>query len=153
MEKEKIKEREKLPIPLTQRISSDKLHGEKTRRLTETLREICNCSDPDCQWRVTGVKYDLVSRIMEHADKEKITVGKEIQRMDRSALERELRDLHGLPTSGALLDVRERLARAREKKWLPPQPCETTKEKKQGNAALTEDFLFISSVINSITDS
>ncbi|KAL9963578.1 hypothetical protein ACROYT_G027101 [Oculina patagonica] len=153
LEKEKIKEREKLPIPLTERISSDKLHGEKTRRLTETLREICNCSDPDCQWRVTGVKYDLVSRIMEYANKEKITVGKEIQRMERSALERELRDLHGLPTSGAVLDVRERLARARKKKWLPPQPCEITKEKKQGNAVLTEDFLFISSVINSITDS
>ena len=52
---------------------------------------------------------------MEHADNEKIIVGKEIQRMDRSALERELRDLNGLPTSRALLDVGERLVRVREK--------------------------------------
>ena len=85
---------------------------------------------------MTGVKYNLVSHIMEYADKENITVGKEIQRIDRSALEIELRDLHGLPTSGGMLDVRERLP------WLPPQMCETTKEKKQGNAVLTEDFLF-----------
>ena len=34
MEREKIKEREKL-------------HGKKTRRLKETLSQICNCPDPE----------------------------------------------------------------------------------------------------------
>ena len=152
MEKEKKKGRETQPIPLKHKISSHELYGEKTTRLTETLRNICNCTDPTCQWRVTGVKYDIVSRLMEHADKAKISVGKEIQTMDRSALEKELREVHGLPTSGAILDVKERLARAREKKWLPPQQSHSTKEKSQGNAVLTEDYLFISSIINTITD-
>ena len=61
LEKEKQREREKLPIPLSQQMSPDDLYCEKTPRLTETLREICNCSDAECPWRVTGVKYALVS--------------------------------------------------------------------------------------------
>ena len=49
-------------------------------RLTETLREICSCCDEGCPWRVTGVKYDLVSRIMEHSNKCHVIVGKESRR-------------------------------------------------------------------------
>ena len=90
---------------------------------------------------------------MEHADRSPITVGKEIQGMDRSTVERELRAVHSLPTSGTTLDLKERLARAREKNWLPPQPSQANKDTKQSNTGLTEEFLLISSVINTITDS
>ena len=58
LEKEKAKERRKIPISLTDELSSDKLHNEKLTRLTEMLREVCSCRDEGCPWRTTRVKYD-----------------------------------------------------------------------------------------------
>lgn len=151
MEKEKQKERENLPISVDQQIFSGKLLTEKVTGLMETLREICNCTAPTCQCRVTGVKYDLVSCIMEHTNKMKITLGKEIKAMNQNTLEKGLREVHGVSTSWAILSVRERLARAHNKKWLPPS--QTTKETPQNKAVLNEDFLFIFCIINNIMDS
>ena len=153
LEKEKQREREKLPIPLSQQMSPDDLYCEKTPRLTETLREICNCSDAECPWRVTGVKYDLVSRIMEHAHDTPVIVDKEVQKLDRVCVEKELKNVHSLPTSGTLQDIKERLARARLKKWLPPKSPKVLQGSNCNNTELTENFMLISSVINTITDS
>ncbi|CAH3187783.1 unnamed protein product [Porites lobata] len=93
LEKEKAKERQKLPISLNEKLSPDKLHSERIPRLTETLREICSCCNVVCPWRVTGVKYDLVSRIMEHSTKCQVIVGREIEKMNRVSVEKELRDV------------------------------------------------------------
>lgn len=153
LEKEKQREREKLPIPMSQQMSPDNLYCEKTPRLTETLREICNCSDLERPWRVTGVKYDLVSRIMEHAHDTPIIVDKEIQKLDRVCVEKELKNTHSLPTSGTLQDIKERLARARLKKWLPPKSPQAPQGSNCNDTGLTEDFILISSVINTMTDS
>lgn len=153
LEKEKAKERQKLPISLNEKLSPDKLHSERIPRLTETLREICSCCNVVCPWRVTGVKYDLVSRIMEHSTKCQVIVGREIEKMNRVSVEKELRDVHSLPTSGSTKDVKERLARAREKKWLPPKPSQEAQSTAQSNTGLTEDFLLLSSVINTVIES
>jgi len=153
LEKEKTKERQKLPISLNEKLSSDKLHNERIPRLTETLREICSCCDELCPWRVTGVKYDLVSRIMEHSTKSQVIVGRDIEKMNRGTMEKELRDVHSLPTSGSAKDLKERLARASEKKWLPPKPSQEVEKTAQSNSGLTEDFLLLSSVINTIIES
>lgn len=150
---EKEKKRQKLPILPTQQMSPDKLYCENTARLTETLREICNCSDVECPWRVTGVKYDLVSRIMEHAHKTSIIVDKEILKLERICVEKELRNVHSLPTSGTLQDIKERLARAREKKWLPPKSPQAPQGSIRNDTGLTEDFILLFSVINTVTDS
>ena len=91
------------------------LYCKKTPRLTETLCEICNCSDLKCPRRVTGVKYDLVSRIMEHAHDTPIIVDKEIQKLERVCVEKELKNIHPLPTNGTLQDIKEQLATARLK--------------------------------------
>ena len=155
LEKEKAKERRKIPISLTDELSSDKLHNETVTRLTETLREICSCGDEGCPWRTTGVKYDLVSRIMEHSNECHIIVCKEIETMGRCAVENELRDVHSLPTSGTIKDLKERLARAQQKRWLPSKPGKRkdAQETTKSNAGLTEDFLLLSSVINTLIDS
>lgn len=154
-EKEKAKERRKIPISLRDELSPDKLHNETVTRLTETLREICNCGEEGCPWRTTGVKYDLVSRIMEHSNECHIVVGKEIQTMARRAVENELRDLYSLPTSGTIKDLKERLARAQRQKWLSPNPSKgkDSQDTTTCNAGLTEDLLLLSSVINTLTDS
>ena len=154
-EKEKAKERRKNPISLRDELSPDKLHNETVTRLTETLREICNCGEEGCPWRTTGVKYDLVSRIMEHSNECHIVVGKEIEIMARRAVENELRDRHLLPTSGTIRDLKERLARAQQLKWLPPNPSKgkDSQDTTTSNAGLTEDLLLLSSVINTLTDS
>lgn len=154
-EKEKAKERRKIPISLRDELFPDKLHNETVTRLTETLREICNCGEEGCPWRTTGVKYDLVSRIMEHSNECHIVVGKEIQTMARRAVENELRDLYSLPTSGTIKDLKERLARAQRQKWLSPNPSKgkDSQDTTTCNAGLTEDLLLLSSVINTLTDS
>lgn len=154
-EKEKAKERRKIPISLRDESSPDKLHNETVTRLTETLREICNCGEEGCPWRTTGVKYDLASRIMEHSNECHIVVGKEIQTMARRAVENELRDLYSLPTSGTIKDLKERLARAQRQKWLSPNPSKgkDSQDTTTCNAGLTEDLLLLSSVINTLTDS
>ena len=155
VEKEKARERRKIPISLTDELSSDKLHNETVTRLTETLREICSCGDEGCPWRTAGVKYDLVSRIMEHSNECHIIVSKEIETMGRCAVENELRDVHSLPTSGTIKDLKERLARAQQKRWLPSKPGKRkdVQETTKSNAGLTEDFLLLSSVINTLIDS
>lgn len=154
-EKEKAKERRKNPISLRDELSPDKLHKETVTRLTETLREICNCGEEGCPWRTTGVKYDLVSRIMEHSNECHIVVSKEIETMARRAVENELRDRHLLPTSRTIKDLKERLARAQQLKWLPPNVSKgkDSQDTTTSNAGLTEDLLLLSSVINTLTDS
>lgn len=153
LERDKAKERKKLPSPLKCKVSSDQLHSERVPRLTETLRKICSCSDGSCPWRVTGVKYDLVSRIMEHSSNSLIVVGQEIAKMKRDCVEAELRNVHCLPTTGTIKDLKERLARAREKRWLPPRQTLDAQDVASVNEGLTEDFLLLSSVINTVTDS
>ena len=68
--------------------------------------------------------------------------------MGRCAVENELREVHSLPTSGTIKDLKERLARAEQKKWLPPKPGKQkdAQETTKSNAGLTEDFLLLSSV-------
>ena len=123
-EKEKAKERRKILISLRDELSPDKLHNETVTRLTETLTD---CGEEGCPWRTTGVKYDLLSRIMEHSSECHVVVGKEIETMDRRAVaENELRDLHSLPTSGTIKNLKERLARAQQQKWLPSKPNKGT---------------------------
>ena len=153
LEKEKQREREKLPIPLSQQMFLDNLYCEKTPRLTETLHEIINCSDAECPWRVTGVEYDLVSRIIEHAHDTPIVVDKEIKKLDRVCVEKELKNIHFLPTSGTLQDIKERLARAWLKTWLPPKSPQAPQDSNCNDSGLTEDFMLISSVINTMIDS
>ena len=153
LEKEKAKEREKVPISINEKLSADQLYSEKISKLTETLREICSCRYEECPWRVTGVKYDLVCRIMEYSCKCHVTVEKGIEMMNRTAVEKELKDLHSLPTSGSMRDLKERLTRARQEKWLPVKPAQNSHNTNTSNGGLTEDFLFLSSVINSVVDS
>ena len=153
LEKKKTKARQKLPISLNEKLSADKLHRERILRLTETLREMCSCCDVVCPCRVTDVKYDLVSRILEHSTKCQVIVGREIEKMNRVTTEKELRDVHSLPTSGSAKDLKEQLARAREKKWLPPKPSQEAQNTAQSNTGLTEDFLLLSSVINTVIES
>ena len=153
LEKEKAKEREKVPISINEKLSADQLYSEKISKLTETLREICSCRYEECPWRVTGVKYDLVCRIMEYSCKCHVTVEKGIEMMNRTAVEKELRDLHSLPTSGSMRDLKERLTKARQEKWLPAKPAQNSHNTNTSNGGLTEDFLFLSSVINSVVDS
>ena len=112
LKKEKAKERWKIPISLRDELSPNKLHNETVTRLTETLREICNCGEEGCPWRTTGVKYDLVSRIMEHSNECHIVVGEEIQTMARCAVENELRDLRSLLTGGTIKDLKERACKS-----------------------------------------
>lgn len=108
-----------------------------------------------CPWRTTGVKYDLVSRIMKHSNECHIIVCKEIETMGRCAVENELKDVHSLPTSGTIKDLKERLARAEQKRWLPSKPGKRkdAQETTKSNAGITEDFLLLSSFINTLIDS
>lgn len=78
LEKEKVKERWKIFIFLRDELFFDKFYNEIVIRLMEMLREICNCGEEGCLWRMIGVKYDLVFRIMEYFNECYIVVGKEI---------------------------------------------------------------------------
>ena len=75
--------------------------------------------------------------------------------MTQHAVENELRDRHLLPTSGTIKDLKERLARAQQLKWLPPNRSKgkDSQATTTSNAGLTEDLLLLSSVINTLTDS
>ena len=90
---------------------------------------------------------------MEHSTKSQVIVGRDIEKMNRGTMEKELRDVHSLPTSGSAKDLKEWLARAREKKWLPPTPSQEAEKTAQSNSGLTEDFLLLSSVIYTIIES
>ena len=92
---------------------------------------------------------------MEHSNECHIIVCKEIETMGRCAVKNELRDVHSLPTSGTIKDLKERLAKAQLKRWLPSKPGKRkdAKETTKSNAGLTEDLLLLSSVINTLIDS
>jgi len=89
---------------------------------------------------------------MEHAHDTPIIVDKEIQKLDRVCVEEELKNIHPLPTSGTLQDIKEQLARA-QLKWLPPKSPQAPQGSNCNDTGLTEDFILISSVINTMTDS
>ena len=61
------------------------------------------------------MSYDLVSCILEHSNEAPIIMGKQIQEMDQSWVERELRNVYSLPTSGTVQDIKEQLTRAWKK--------------------------------------
>lgn len=92
---------------------------------------------------------------MEHSNECHIVLGKDIETMTQHAVENELRDRHLLPTSGTIKDLKERLARAQQLKWLPPNRSKGKdfQATTTSNAGLTEDLLLLSSVINTLTDS
>ena len=90
---------------------------------------------------------------MEHSSNSLIVVGQEIAKMKRDCVEAEPRNVHCLPTTGTIKDLKERLARAREKRWLPPRQTLDAQDVASVNEGLTEDFLLLCSVINTVTDS
>ena len=139
LERDKSKERQKLPIPMQDKESSDQLHSEKSQRLTETLS---NCSETNCPWRITGVKYDLISCIMEHSNNCLIEVGQEIAKFKRNCMEMELQNIHFLPTTGTMKDLKERVARARQKRWPPPNQPLPSRNEAPKSEGLTEDSCF-----------
>jgi len=100
---------------MEQQMPAETLHSERISRLVETLRNIQYNSDDVCPWRVTGMNYDLVSCILEHSNEAPIIMGKQIQEMDQSWVERELRNVYSLPTSGTVQDINKQLTRAWKK--------------------------------------
>lgn len=125
-------------------MTPDDLYCEKTPRLTETLCWMPMESDW-CQIRFGITNHD-------HAHDTPIIVAKEVQKLDRVCVEKELKNIHSLPTSGTLQGIKERLARAWLKKWLPPKSPKVPQGSNCNNTELTENFMLISSVINTITD-
>ena len=97
--------------------TADELYSQPLQTLTRVLNELCNCKSPSCRLRVSGVKYDLVCRLMEYKTKRTLKLPHHFMEMGDHQVIKGLLEIQ-MPISGPALDRRERLYRAKHKVWL-----------------------------------
>ena len=118
LESQRKRKEKQLSWSVDKNSTTDEVAQQATETLMRVMNELCNCGEDSCHLRTTGVKYDLVSRIVEHLRRMKLYVPKDIQLLSRDDLKMELKRLF-YPTGGSLMDLQERLTRARLKLWTP----------------------------------
>lgn len=75
---------------------------------------------------------------MEHSNNCLIVVGQEIAKLKRNYMKMELqkstqvsydhRNIHYLPATGTMKDLKDQLAQARQKRWLPPRQASPSRD-------------------------
>ena len=99
------------------------------------------------------MKYDLVSRIMDHSTKSQVIVERDIKKMNQGIMEKRAQR-RPLFTNKWKCQRPERTACEGSKKEVASTKAESRSgNTAQSNSGLTEDFLLLSSVINTIIES